>query len=654
MIKKLHIFSSLCFCFSSLFAKTIFVSPNGQDKASGSKASPLKTIQRAINLAKAGDTVFLTEGRYHQRFRLVRSGTQQAKIKIIGQGPKTILDGTTPVPAVWKKHSKNIYKIKLQGPQIQQAFKDGKPLSPARWPNASFEDTWIRDKWAVASKGAKANLMVSKELANSDKDWTGATAVMNLAHQFKTWSRTIKSHKTGQDRFTYDLGEKLSTSYGRWDDDRFYITNSIYALDVPGEFFHDTKAGWLYLYTAQGQAPKAGEIQIKRRDFAITANKVQHIEISNLKIHASTIQLSHVNNIKISKVTNFFPASTINIPESLPKGQRGSTPCFGIIGNNNEINSCHVAYSTGSGITTLGRNNKVINCLVHDVAYSGNISFKGIGINKHGDDETSASLVSHCTVFNTGNIAIEHRGKKNIVEHNLVHHSGLTCLDIAAVHTGSPLCAGSIVRYNKIFKINGKAIRGDNQTRELTVHNNLVFSSLEGIVAKGDNNKVYNNTVIGKLEVRTRPEPKLWWTKWKVLKVQNMNSIYINNYVADLHYGNKKINNKDISHNIVFKKKEQEKELVSASKKDLSVGTVNAQLKQGSKLINKGRVIKGLTDKFSGSAPDIGAFEYGKKPWKAGSSLSPDLIPFFLNIDALGSQFDVTKPKEIIFLNYEK
>jgi hypothetical protein len=47
---------------------------------------------------------------------------------------------------------------------------------------------------------------------------------------------------------------------------------------------------------------------------------------------------------------------------------------------------------------------------------------------------------------------------------------------------------------------------------------------------------------------------------------------------------------------------------------------------KGSPLIDAGRVIKGYTDGFLGKAPDIGAYEYGGNPWKAGADLSPEII----------------------------
>jgi hypothetical protein len=43
-----------------------------------------------------------------------------------------------------------------------------------------------------------------------------------------------------------------------------------------------------------------------------------------------------------------------------------------------------------------------------------------------------------------------------------------------------------------------------------------------------------------------------------------------------------------------------------------------------SKLIDAGRIIPGFTDGYKGKAPDIGAYEFGAAPWKAGADWSED------------------------------
>jgi hypothetical protein len=50
-------------------------------------------------------------------------------------------------------------------------------------------------------------------------------------------------------------------------------------------------------------------------------------------------------------------------------------------------------------------------------------------------------------------------------------------------------------------------------------------------------------------------------------------------------------------------------------------------LQAGSPVIDQGRVIAGITDGFVGSAPDIGAYEYGGADWTAGANLTTTPAP---------------------------
>lgn len=67
----------------SAFAADLYVSPNGNDSNSGTQAAPLKTIQRAANLAMAGTTVHVASGSYQEQISSKQSGTATARIKYV-------------------------------------------------------------------------------------------------------------------------------------------------------------------------------------------------------------------------------------------------------------------------------------------------------------------------------------------------------------------------------------------------------------------------------------------------------------------------------------------------------------------------------------------------------------------------------------------
>ena len=76
-----------------------YVSPDGSDSASGTLSAPWKTIQKAANTAKAGDTVYVRAGTYVERVQVNVTGTATAPIVIRnyeGETPVMDLSSLTP------------------------------------------------------------------------------------------------------------------------------------------------------------------------------------------------------------------------------------------------------------------------------------------------------------------------------------------------------------------------------------------------------------------------------------------------------------------------------------------------------------------------------------------------------------------------------
>ena len=173
----------------------------------------------------------------------------------------------------------------------------------------------------------------------------------------------------------------------------------------------------------------------------------------------------------------------------------------------------------------------------------------------------------------------------------------------------------------------GKAIRGDDQTRGLTVHHNLVWACDEGIIVKGDDNLVYNNTVIGtgghgSLIIPTREEPKKWWTPHEILPIQNLHSRFFNNYSGSIAYRHKPLpQNEGISHNLtVADGGPFEQSLVDVRPEAMATDEFDPRPRAGSKLIDAGIAVEGITDDFAKGTPDVGAYQHDRPVWQPGPS----------------------------------
>ena len=130
---------ALLLCASCLFswAATLHVDPLGDDLGDGSEAKPIRTIQRAADLAQAGDTVLVAPGIYRERIAPPRGGKDGAPITFrssVKHG--AIVRGSDPWMPQWRKVSSNIYAGKVDEAMFTDAsHRDG--ANPFRVPSSS-------------------------------------------------------------------------------------------------------------------------------------------------------------------------------------------------------------------------------------------------------------------------------------------------------------------------------------------------------------------------------------------------------------------------------------------------------------------------------------------------------------------------------------
>ena len=95
-------------------AAEIHVATSGKDADPGTKAAPLRTIQRAADRAQPGDTVTVHAGVYRERVNPPRGGESDAK-RIVYQaapGEQVVITGSEVVRK-WEKVQDGVWKATL-------------------------------------------------------------------------------------------------------------------------------------------------------------------------------------------------------------------------------------------------------------------------------------------------------------------------------------------------------------------------------------------------------------------------------------------------------------------------------------------------------------------------------------------------------------
>jgi len=620
-----------------------YVATDGKDSNPGTDAEPFRSIQHAADVMRAGDTCHVRAGVYREGVRVTHSGIEGKPVRFAAAaGERVVSKGTEPIPGKWEVHKGKIYRTQADLDFIQ-VFVDDRMMVEARWPNMRFPDElWDRTTWARAGKGSRYGKMVDPALAETGVDWTGGYAILNVAHQFFTWSRTVDKHTAGSATFEYAKDLQGITHYADktrpWEDDFYYLAGKLDALDAPGEWFLDTETRTLYLWPPDSDDPAAHQVEVKTRNYAFEVDEGSYVELSGFRFLGATFEFRNCRHCVAEDCRLLFPTYARRIADPAAKEPWAERTL--VEGSHNTVRGCTFAYSPTCGLVMAGAHNVAEDNLIHDMSWYGCLRHKPLAMSA-GPHESSPpqqdrsgflGVIRHNTVHSVGNAGICFYNGAFLAEYNHVYDGGLCCEDVALIYTHLPICAGSEVRYNWVHGCRtgtgrGLGIRGDDQTRGLIVHHNVVWDcGMCGLIVKGDNNKVYNNTVLDigteekpgcAISMHTKAEPrKPWREQWPLLEQQNANSEIFNNAARTITSNNQGAPFPP-GDNLAGNFQGEDFLLTDPAALDF-------RPKAGSPLIDAGREIAGFTDGSAGDAPDIGAYEYGGENWRPGITWTPE------------------------------
>ena len=595
-------------------ADTYYVDQNsigGQcsDTNPGTITRPWRTLARAAQILKPGDTVLVRQGTYRETVVPRNSGTERAAITFRAHpNEKAVINGADPVTD-WTVHKGAIYKAPLNWSLERgknQVFVDGKMVILARHPNST--DVMKPNCFKIGAKsklvGQRGATLVSDKLKEPAGHWDGALVWGIWSPRYHGMTAEVEHYTPGTMKLKLHIDSRgRIQQYGL-----FYISDSFKALDSPGEWWLDKAASTLYLWPPGGDSPSDHLVEAKRRQYAFKLDGKSYINIDGFDIFASTIandRRSHhinVDNVRVKYVSHYSVFRFGN----QGWGQQGLWDTgIQFHGDHNTISNSEVAYSAGNGVTLRGDNNTVHKCKIHHVNYmiseacavdaGGHVAApEGYETKRY----TYNNRITHSTLCNTGRSIVNLMfAKKAKVLHNELYGAryGDMSWDLGAIYTTGTRSDGTEIACNYIHDCKAMGIYLDNRSYDYRVHHNVVDRTVRmrgyftGIFSNHPNggHSIYNNTVLSALAIRTP-------TKGCIVK---------NNICAGLRAGDTvtKSNNLDIG------KIDPEEVFVDYKGK-------NFRLKKGSPAIDAG-VDVGLKEDIEGNripqgrAPDIGAYE---------------------------------------------
>ena len=636
-----------------------------------------------------GDTVIVHAGTYRETVNPRRSGLPGAPITFkAAKGEVVVLSGTEPISG-WALEKGNIYHAPVpsdfypsKNNYSDQIFVDGAMMNQARWPNTTLDLSMpvkatlskfvskTRDKatnWTTgviecdtlkpATDGFYNGAEIFFQPNNGAWSWAFSGKIVDQKGKMITFITRNDCGKDGKQ----DVYDEKS---------RFYIFNKRELLDAPGEWYHDKKAGELFLWLPAGDSPAKHRIEARKRDFAFVLEGLSFITLQGFQLFACTVTTDlkagngrewdeKGNDLYPWPTGDYIPASHDILLDSLnvkyPSHftdvsghfflQWGMNTGVIISGQRQTIQNCHIQYSAGNGISCYGRNNKILNNLIEDTAYSG---VDCAGINTTGGAGAIDFEVGNNTIRRTGRSAMSARGMVNSDVNSRVariHHNDfgdymMQDWDGGAIYTFGQDAKFLRVDHNWFHDGPGDTCGGfyPDYAKNWIVDHNVTWNVDWGIHLEGAHTSgvvdalCFNNTIICRDPVSSM-------------------SVGVGNGVAPGSANRNNLVNCKWAGKIEFT--EVKNVLIWDGKSGSATdprfldykaqkGGLSFQLQANSPARDAGSaipdystlqpgnpdiIVKGLNQQVKDGKPDIGAYEYGEEPWVAGCTLKAGIKP---------------------------
>lgn len=262
------------------------------------------------------------------------------------------------------------------------------------------------------------------------------------------------------------------------------------------------------------------------------------LSLIGLGLHGATFNLGCCHSCLLSDLEIIYPTYNKHVPEMNAPNTNCTDPAAhgicgeghvaktALLGDGNTVVNVSLARTNNGGLAISGDHNHIENILVEDTDWLGTLTYVPVALSGN------HNALLHSTVRRFGNAGVvtsipntppkplkpaggtQHppqpmKGRKTEVGYCHIHHGGLIGKDSAALYTGGWVTAGLEWHHNWIHSATEKCARADDQSRNMSVHHNVIFDcglsvtdtqsrvAGLGLVLKGNGHLMYANTVWG-------------------------------------------------------------------------------------------------------------------------------------------------------------
>ncbi|WP_309895976.1 carbohydrate-binding protein [Archangium sp.] len=649
-----------------------YVATDGLDTHPGTPAQPFRTVGKAAQVAGVWDTVYVRAGTYRETVIPARSGAEGKPLVFRPFAGESVTLSGADVLTGWTQVGGGVWRASMPWNftsdfQSNQVFLDGRMLELARWPDETNGDRVANPYEATMDEVSFTDgltVVTDAEFTDAPERWVGARVWVNLSrngHDGQGQTGTVVSAGEGTLTLQGIDTRGGNQPWGVGPGTRYYLfdptaeavgaSGGAAAAVGPGEWWLDVAAEQLYVHPLDGAAP--GKVEARRRSWAFDLSGLSHVTVRGLRLFATSLT---TDNQAAGRTSTVAPASHI-VLEKLEASyvthftdQAGNYQMqwlqkSGLIlsGSDLVLRDSTVRLSAGSCVSVIGRRNRVLHNVLRDCNYS--VSEAGaLNTGRTYAPGPTTSLdheLAYNTLFHTPQQGINFRALRNStnsptdirarIHHNVLHDVMLRSHDSAALDTFGTDHQHLRIDHNVIYNVSGPTNFGiyfDFASKGVVDHN-LVFDVRQPLninwtdPAKPQQMRVYNNTGLS-----DRPSN----SALSSMGSTSPGSDIRNNLLSGALFT---ASDAIVSHNLVS----SGALYVDALQGDFQLAA------SATAAIDQGVSVAPFDDPTSGGAPDLGALEHGRSPWRAGSRLRATSLaaPAQLTVTPVGStQVDLT------------
>ena len=505
------------------------VSPKGSDENPGTKAKPFATLQHArdaVRLLRQAETnthavaIRLLSGTHLLAEPLVLTPADSGVTYEAAPGTHPVVSGGVRVDG-WRKLNDRLWVadvpwLKQRAEPVSQLFVNGVRRPCARTPN---EGTYFYTKRLTLAPGNPGPCLGMTFFKDDALPWLAQEGVrVVLFHNWVNSYNRVKSVDAEKHRVEF---ARPAGIFFLGPEVRYYVENSLDALDAPGEWYADRAKGLLYYYPTQDEnlaraevvAPMliaslivvAGDPEHAKyvEKVAFKGISFQHTDADLSPAYPHSVQGAHTQRGAI--FAKGLKESVIEGCEFTCLGEHGVSLREGCVSN--VVRQCEFHDLGGGGVYLsegapaktadwyLTANNSIDNNLIHD---GGRIYRAACGVFMGGS--ASFNHVTHNEICDLSWMGV-HLGwswtgrapaytHHNEVGYNHIHHIGNGVLnDIGGIYTLG-VSPGTVLHHNRIHDVSrfergregygGWGIYLDAGSSEIRVENNVVYDTRDG------------------------------------------------------------------------------------------------------------------------------------------------------------------------------